>query len=124
MLAHARAELPNECCGLCGGDPATGTITHVYRLVNTAASPTRYFAEVKSLLAAFRAMREHGTHLLAIYHSHPTSDPIPSRTDLEQNFYGPDVAHVIIAMNSAEPIVRAWSLGEGAYREELIQYVE
>ena len=116
MLAHARKELPHECCGLLSGDPATGEVTRLHRLVNSAASPSRYFAEEKSLLAAFRAMRDEGTELLAIYHSHPDSAPAPSRTDLADNFYGEEVVHFIISLKGKEPFVQGWHLAETGFR--------
>ena len=41
-------------------------------------------------------MRTNGTELLAIYHSHPTSEPVPSRRDVEENTYGESVVHLIV----------------------------
>jgi proteasome lid subunit RPN8/RPN11 len=119
MVAHARAELPNECCGLLAGQilPGRAVVTARYALVNAAASPVRYDADPKSLFAAFKEMRALGTELLAIYHSHPTSDPVPSRTDLERNFYGPEVVHLIVSLRTAEPEVRGWRLHENGYTE-------
>jgi proteasome lid subunit RPN8/RPN11 len=113
MLAQAVAELPNECCGLlAGGD---GRVTHRYPLRNALASPVRYESDPKELFAAHKDMNRQGTELVAIYHSHPRSDPVPSRTDLERNFHGPDVVHVIISLKDGEPQVRAWRLGETSY---------
>jgi proteasome lid subunit RPN8/RPN11 len=114
MLAHARAELPNECCGLLAGDRAQAT--QHYPLVNAAASPTRYDADSKDLLRAFRDMRERQLEHLAIYHSHPTSDPVPSRTDLAQAFY-PGVVYLIISLKADAPSMRGWWLSETEYRE-------
>jgi proteasome lid subunit RPN8/RPN11 len=85
--------------------------------VNAAASPTLYEADPRSLFAAFKEMRREGTELLAIYHSHPTSPPIPSRTDLARNGYGPDVVHFIVSLLSATPVVRGWHLEETTFRE-------
>jgi proteasome lid subunit RPN8/RPN11 len=116
MLAHARAELPNECCGLLAGPPGTATATHLYKLVNEAASPSEYLSAPHSLFEAHRDMRQHGTEILAIYHSHPTSDPVPSRKDLERN-YDPDVMNLIISLKKAEPLVRGWWLRETGYVE-------
>src|SRR5262245_17238518 len=84
MLAQAVAELPNECGGLLAG--RDGRVTHRYPLTNALASPVRYESDPKELFAAEKDMRRQGTELLAIYHSHPTSEPVPSRTDLERNF--------------------------------------
>jgi proteasome lid subunit RPN8/RPN11 len=115
MVAQAIAELPNECCGLLAGHGER--VTHRYPLTNALASPVRYESKPESLFAAFKDMRREGTELLAIYHSHPTSEPVPSRTDLERNFYGPEVVHVIISLKEGGPVVRAWHLELGTYRE-------
>ena len=123
MVAHALEERPFECCGLLAGLPA-GTVTHLYRLVNEAASPVEYLSEPQSLFAAHRAMRQLGIDILAIYHSHPSSEPVPSRTDLAENFYGPDVAHLIISLKDAEPAVRAWRLREKEFTEAEWEYTE
>ena len=116
MLAHARAELPNECVGFLAGAIAdgVGTATQCLPLVNELASPTEFYAVP---FAAFRAMRAAGTDLLAVYHSHPTSPPVPSRKDLERNYYGPGYPWVIVGLAGPDPEVRAWWLGETDFRE-------
>jgi [CysO sulfur-carrier protein]-S-L-cysteine hydrolase len=119
MLAHARAELPNECVGFLAGTLADGigTASQCLPLVNELASPTAFRTEPRSVLTAFRAMRAAGTDLLAVYHSHPTSPPVPSRKDVERNFYGPGYPWVIVGLAGVEPEVRAWWLGESDFRE-------
>ena len=114
MTAHARAALPAEGCGFLAGvvESGVGRVTHFLPLVNELASPTAFATEARSTFAAFKAMRAAGTDVLAIYHSHPTSAPIPSRHDLAQNIYGPSVAWVIVGLAGEEPEVRAWWLGE------------
>jgi len=111
MLAHARAELPAECCGLLAGtiEGDVGNVTEHHPLVNALASPTEYESEPRSRFAAHKAMRASGTEILAVYHSHPTSDPIPSRRDRERSF-GDLVVNLIIGMKNAEPDVRGWWL--------------
>ncbi len=111
MLEQAVSELPNECCGLLAG--RDGVVTRRYPLTNDLASPVRY---ENYPFAAQKDMRAQGIELLAIYHSHPTSDPIPSRTDLESNFYGAEVVHLIVSLRDGEPVVRGWHLDETTYR--------
>jgi [CysO sulfur-carrier protein]-S-L-cysteine hydrolase len=119
MVAQARAELPNECCGLLAGrvEGGVGQVERRYPLVNAAASPVEYDATPRSLLDAFRDMRRRGLTELALYHSHPTSDPVPSRKDLERNFYGEAVVHFIISLKGGEAVVRGWRLGAETFRE-------
>jgi proteasome lid subunit RPN8/RPN11 len=129
MLAQARVELPNECCGLLAGrierqgESAVGVVLRRYPLVNSAASPVEFWSEPRGMFEAERDMRRHGYELLAVYHSHPTSVPVPSRTDLERN-YSPDVMNLIVSLKGSKPDVRGWWLDAVGYREaawELVQ---
>jgi proteasome lid subunit RPN8/RPN11 len=120
MLQQAHAELPNECCGLLAGaisTDGTAEVSHRYALINVLASPVNYESEPKSMLAAFKAMRAQEVELLAIYHSHPTSPPVPSRTDCALNQYGQDVIHLIVSLRNAVVETRAWRLTESNFEE-------
>ncbi len=118
MVEQAQSELPHECCGLLAGrvEFGIGRVLARYRLVNAARSPTRFLSDPHSMFAADRDMRERQLDILAVYHSHPTSDPVPSRTDLENN-YSSDVMNLIISLKSAVPVIRAWWLTQTDSRE-------
>ena len=114
MLAQAVVELPNECCGLLAGTvtEGIGRVTRRFPLVNAAEDPAiEYLSESRSLFAAHRAMRDLGVEMLAVYHSHPTSAPIPSRKDRDRNA-GESVVHLIISPVAGRLDVRAWWLTE------------
>jgi proteasome lid subunit RPN8/RPN11 len=121
MIEHARDESPFECCGLLAGHitEGVGVVSARYAVQNDAASPKKYLSNPRDMLNAFRDMRERGLELLAIYHSHPTSAPVPSSHDIEQNknTYGESAVHVIVSLAGPQPEVRAWWLGETEYRE-------
>jgi len=119
MIAHARAEAPNECCGVLAGfiSDGDGFVIERAPIRNDLASSRAYLTNAQDLLAAYRAMRAAKTEVLAIYHSHPTSEPVPSRRDVEENTYGETVMHFIVSLAGSEPEVRAWWLTEGGYRE-------
>jgi proteasome lid subunit RPN8/RPN11 len=118
LLEQARAELPNECCGLLGGrvEDGVGRVERRYPLINALASPVEYESEPRGMFQAERDMRQHGLRVLAVYHSHPTSEPVPSRKDCQRN-YSPDVMNLIISPRTGGPPVRAWWLGADGYRE-------
>jgi proteasome lid subunit RPN8/RPN11 len=118
MLAQAEAELPNECCGLLAGrivGDDEGRVEERYPLFNKLASPVEFFADGPDLFGAHQEMRRRGIDVLAVYHSHPSSDPIPSRKDLERNWL--EVLCVIVSLTARPPLVRAWWLGESDYQE-------
>ena len=119
VIAHAREALPNECCGLLAGrvENDVGIVTTRFTVANDLASPTAYHTNARDLLAAFRAMREDKLDVLAIYHSHPTSDAVPSRRDVAENTYGETVVHLIVGLAHATPDVKAWWITDEGYRE-------
>lgn len=112
MLRQAQAERPNECCGLLAGRIADGLarVEARYPLVNELATPTTYRSEPRSILAAYRDIDRRELELVAVYHSHPTTPPRPSRTDLENNYLGETVMHFIVSLASEPPSVAAWWL--------------
>jgi proteasome lid subunit RPN8/RPN11 len=121
MLEHAVRELPNECCGILAGTledreaVRVGVVRGVLPLVNELASPRAYRSEALSMFRAQRAIRAAGWQELAIYHSHPASDAVPSKYDLADN-YSPDVIQLIISLKDGRPQALAWWLTAHAYR--------
>ena len=118
MLAHARAELPAECCGLLAGkvDAGFGRVTQHLPLINALTSPTEYESDPRSMFVAHKAMRAAGTEILAVYHSHPSTDPSPSRRDRERS-YSDQIVNIIIGLRRVEPKVRGWWLMADGARE-------
>jgi proteasome lid subunit RPN8/RPN11 len=116
LIDHARAERPNECVGLLAGNGHV--VERVFPLANEANSPTRYLAAA-GLFEPMRAMRAAGLELVGIYHSHPTSPPIPSKRDLEENYY-PEAVHVIVSLDEGQQALRAWTLSETPTEIELV----
>jgi proteasome lid subunit RPN8/RPN11 len=125
MIAQALAELPNECCGLLAGrvDAGIAQVVRQFPLVNEVASPTRYRAELRSLCAAHRECRDSGLEFVAIYHSHPATEPVPSRTDLAE-FYWDGLMSLILSLVGERPVVRGWWLSAEGYREGEWEIVE
>jgi proteasome lid subunit RPN8/RPN11 len=116
MVRQAREELPSECCGLLAGtiERRRARVVKRYALVNRKASPVAYEAEAAGLFAAFKEMRRLGLVELAFYHSHPTSPPIPSKTDLACAFW-PHTVTLIISLAGDKPDVQGWWLTEESY---------
>jgi len=77
LRAHAADEAPNECCGLLVFRDGVAERYEPGR--NALASPYRYELEIDPSLWF---LEDEGFEL-AVFHSHPETEPIPSRTDRE-----------------------------------------
>jgi [CysO sulfur-carrier protein]-S-L-cysteine hydrolase len=110
IVAQARAEAPNECCGIVG--TRDGRAVTVYPVRNAAASPLRYEIDPSDQLRVFEALDDAELEVGAIYHSHTRSAPEPSQTDINLAFY-PDAVYVIVGVAGEEDDVRAWRIVDG-----------
>ncbi|MBA3865858.1 MAG: M67 family metallopeptidase [Solirubrobacterales bacterium] len=109
MVAHAREDLPNECCGMIGG--ADGEATGVARVANSAASPLRYEMDPQEQYDALKSIEGDGGELLGIYHSHTKSAAYPSQTDVNQAVAWPEQIYVIVSLaDERAPDVKAYLL--------------
>jgi proteasome lid subunit RPN8/RPN11 len=109
MVAHAREDLPNECCGMVGG--RDGEATEVVRVANAAASPLRYEMDPQGQYNALKSIEDGGGELLGIYHSHTKSAAYPSQTDVNQAVTWPDQAYLIVSLADPDsPDVQAFLL--------------
>ena len=128
MVKQARAEQPNECCGLLAGtNDCNGfvkTVTKAFPLVNELARPTAYRSEPRSILAAYKEIDWLGLDVVGVYHSHPTAPARPSQTDLAENVMGDAVVHVIISLASEPPVVEVWRLFESRGELAILELVE
>lgn len=118
MVWHALAERPLECCGLLAGvvREGIGEVRLRYPLLNAAASPVEFESDAASHFSAWNDIRRQGLEVLAVYHSHPTSEPVPSRKDLERNNW-PQAVALIVSLTATPPAVRGWWLSTDTYRE-------
>lgn len=113
ILAQARAEAPNECCGVLLG--RGDTVEEVFPGRNVDETPeTRYYMHNDDVRRALDLLDERGWDLVAIYHSHPKTAPKPSATDKALVAY-PNARYVIVSLQDPmDPKVRAWRMLEKA----------
>jgi proteasome lid subunit RPN8/RPN11 len=111
MVAHAREDVPNECCGMIGG--RDGGADRVVRVENSAASPLRYEMDPQGQFDALKEIEADGGELLGIYHSHTKSAAYPSQTDVNQAQNWPEQIYVIVSLaDPASPDVKAFTLAD------------
>jgi proteasome lid subunit RPN8/RPN11 len=115
IVAHARREAPNECCGLVA--VRDGVVTGVDEAENLAASPLRFEVDGLELHHRLTEIEDRGDTLGAIYHSHTRSDPYPSQTDVNFAAGWPGVEWVIVGLKDGEPVVRNYRIEDGRVTE-------
>ena len=116
ILAHALEEAPREACGVIVGLDGVGA--RVVRCRNAHPEPTsRYQVHPDDLRAAVSPMRDESRELVAIYHSHPRSQPVPSPTD-RGDAQWPDAAYLLASWRTGAPELRAFRLA-GEWMQEL-----
>jgi proteasome lid subunit RPN8/RPN11 len=128
MIAHAKEDLPNECCGVVLGKE--GQAEQFRRARNSAASPFRFEIDEKDLLSFHKECWEHDWDFVVIYHSHVASRAYPSPTDvrLAQTAGEPPIEtypgayYVLVSLqNPDDPDVRAYRIVGGEISEEPIE---
>jgi [CysO sulfur-carrier protein]-S-L-cysteine hydrolase len=115
IVAHAREDAPNECCGLIAG--TDGQATRVHRARNEFASPMRFNVHPQDLIRITTEIEDGGEELVGIYHSHPRSEAVPSQTDVNLAANWPDPLWLICSLADSEPVVRAFSIRDGKVEE-------
>lgn len=145
MERAAAAAFPNEACGILMGQrtPTGWRVCDVIDALNTSPKDQTQFFEIdpKALFDAHRRARatEDAQEVIGFYHSHPSSQAVPSIFDREQAFEagkvwvilgGHDEAHRQVerpSLGSSPPTIwdmRAWMSGPvvgGAFRPVTIR---
>jgi [CysO sulfur-carrier protein]-S-L-cysteine hydrolase len=106
LVEHAEAELPNEACGLLV--LRDGVAERLVPGRNRAASPYRFELEVDP---ETWFLEDEG-YDLAVFHSHPSSPPRPSRTDVENIGLWEGRPYVILSLRTGE--LAAWTIADGS----------
>ncbi|MDH5711787.1 MAG: M67 family metallopeptidase [Gammaproteobacteria bacterium] len=115
ILAHAQQNPETEICGLISSKNEHALC--YYPIPNTADnSAVRFQMDEQAQIEAMKQIREHHEELLAIVHSHPHSDAIPSALD-EQDHQYPDAYYLIVSLNTTGVLdLRAFKQIEGHFQ--------
>jgi len=109
LHAHAAEEAPNECCGIIA--LSGGVADRYVRGRNRLDSPYRYELEIDP---SIWFLEDEG-YELAVFHSHPETQPIPSRTDRELSGLWAGKPFLIYGLRLGE--LRAWRISRDDVEE-------
>jgi proteasome lid subunit RPN8/RPN11 len=107
---HAEAEQPNEACGLIV--VRDGVAERYEPARNAAASPYHFELDIDPEVWFL----EDEGYELAVFHSHLSSPPRPSRTDVENVGLWEGRPYVILTVRTGE--LAAWRIRDGEVEQE------
>jgi [CysO sulfur-carrier protein]-S-L-cysteine hydrolase len=113
LEAHAREEAPNEACGLLL--LRDGRAERYERGRNALDSPYRFELEIDPEVW----FAEDDGYELAVFHSHPSSPPRPSRTDIERIGLWHGRPYLILRLDTGE--LAAWRIQDGRVEAEALE---
>ncbi len=125
VIAHARADHPDEACGVIAGPEGSDSPERFIPMVNAARSPTFYEFDSRDLLALYRDMDDKGEEPIVIYHSHTATEAYPSRTDI--SYASEPHAHYLLVStrdgtDADGPVeVRSFRIIDGQVEEEPVE---
>ncbi|MEZ0068421.1 proteasome lid subunit RPN8/RPN11 [Streptacidiphilus sp. MAP12-20] len=128
IVAHARADHPDEACGVIAGPAGSGRPERFIPMLNAARSPTFYEFDSGDLLKLYREMDDRDEEPVVIYHSHTATEAYPSRTDVSYASE-PNAHYVLVSTadcgNDEGPFqFRSFRIVDGVITEEDVEVVD
>jgi proteasome lid subunit RPN8/RPN11 len=118
MVAHARADHPDEACGVIAGPEGSDRPERFIAMINAERSPTFYRFDSGEQLKVWREMDRADEEPVVIYHSHTATEAYPSRTDV--SFASEPNAHYVLisTRESDTEEIRSYRIVDGTVTEE------
>ena len=123
MVAHARADHPDEACGVIAGPEGSARPERFVAMINAERSPTFYRFDSGEQLRVWREMDDRDEEPVVVYHSHTATEAYPSRTDVSYAAE-PHAHYVLISTRDPEQHeLRSYRIVDGVVTEEPVQVV-
>ena len=123
IVAHARRDHPDECCGVLAG--SGGVATRLFEMDNAERSPTGFTFDSAEWLRVYRDIDDADEDILVVYHSHTATEAYPSRTDIRWSVNTPGASWLLVS--TREPSydeVKSYTITDGEVVEEEIRITE
>ena len=121
ILAHARADHPDEACGVIAGPAGSDRPERFIAMLNAERSPTFYRFDSLEQLRVWREMDDRDEEPVVIYHSHTATEAYPSRTDI--SYASEPGAHYVL-VSTRDPDVaefRSFRIVDAVVTEEEVR---
>jgi len=123
IVAHARADHPDEACGVIAGPAGADRPERFIPMLNAERSPTFYRFDSTEQLKVWREMDDRDEEPAVIYHSHTATEAYPSRTDI--SYASEPGAHYVL-VSTRDPVeveFRSFRILDGEVTEEDVRLV-
>ena len=127
IVRHARADHPDEACGVIAGPEGSGKPERFIAMINAARSPTFYEFDSADLFTLYKEMDERDEEPVVIYHSHTATEAYPSRTDISLAAE-PGAHYVLVStrqtgQNEGPYEFRSYRIVDGVVTEETVKVI-
>jgi proteasome lid subunit RPN8/RPN11 len=124
IVAHARADHPDEACGVIAGPAGSDRPERFIPMLNAERSPTFYRFDSLEQLRVWREMDDSGEVPVVIYHSHTATQAYPSRTDISYASE-PEAHYVLVSTADADEVeFRSFRIVGGEVAEEEVRVAD
>jgi [CysO sulfur-carrier protein]-S-L-cysteine hydrolase len=124
IVAHARADHPDEACGVLAGPAGSDRPERFIAMTNAERSPTFYRFDSAEQFRVWREMDERDEEPVVIYHSHTATEAYPSRTDVALAAE-PGAHYVLVSTrDSGTTEFRSYRIADGEVTEEPVTVAE
>src|SRR5215471_11150263 len=114
VMAHARADHPDEACGVIAGPAGSDRPERFIAMTNAERSPTFYRFDSMEQLRVWREMDDRDEEPVVIYHSHTATEAYPSRTDISYAMEPGAHYMLVLTMTPGDAKVRSYRIQDGA----------
>jgi [CysO sulfur-carrier protein]-S-L-cysteine hydrolase len=124
IIEHARADHPDEACGVLAGPAGSDRPERFIPMTNAARSPTFYEFDSTEQFQVWKQMDERDEEPVVIYHSHTATEAYPSRTDISYA-NEPGAHYVLVSTRDPEETeFRSYRILANEVTEEPVTVVE
>jgi proteasome lid subunit RPN8/RPN11 len=127
LVAHARADHPDEACGVIVGPEGSDRPERVIPMTNADRSPTFFRFDPSEQLTLAKELDANDEEIVVVYHSHTATEAYPSRTDI--SYAAEPQAHYVLVSTAESgrddgPVsVRSFRILDGEVTEEELDIV-
>jgi [CysO sulfur-carrier protein]-S-L-cysteine hydrolase len=120
IVAHARADHPDEACGVIAGPAGSDYPERFIPMANAERSPTFYRFDSMEQYHVWKEMDDRDEVPVVIYHSHTATEAYPSRTDISYASE-PGAHYVLVSTRNPEAEFRSFRIVDGEITEEEVR---